>query len=75
MIGLIAVFFNILSHSSSAVIVRKINDVHHSLIMFHYGYFAFFVMAAMIAIEYCMLHNDNVKYPHSTLRLFTYDST
>jgi hypothetical protein len=55
-------------YSLVGVITRKINEVHFSLMMFHYGWFASLTLALYLLFEWIL--NDASKI----IRILTYSS-
>jgi len=73
--GLITIAINCLGGTFAVVLIRKIKDLHFSLMIFHYGYFAFAIMFAINLFEYQLYHSNKDYYPYDGLRLFHYDWT
>lgn len=49
-LGLICIGLNVLSFSSLAVLIRKLQNIHFSMINFHYGYFAVILCLLFLVI-------------------------
>ena len=51
-LGISLAVITAISYSTAAVIIRKIKNVHFSIVNFHYGWIAFLLMFAALVIEY-----------------------
>lgn len=70
MVGIfsLAIFGSVVS-----VLVRKMREVHFSIMQFHYGLFATATMMTFIIIEYIVNKNNKELYPFEKFRLLTYN--
>ena len=73
-IGVLAVLYTAWSFGGISILTHKLKDVHFSLIMFHYGWFATTSIFGFLIIEFLVTKSENYFYINDckNIRLLCY---